>query len=465
MEELATLATLVLDKPRELETQKRICAHCAAPKAACACVDTRRHKKAAKRRTRLLHLRGVAPGVCAQWLKRKDRPCGFPPPAGRSYCREHDPALSGRDERMPCPIDPSHKIFRRDLEAHLLVCESKKDRDRVLDMPWYCRGCNAGGSGSLGLGGARDERALLLLLKRAAACDRGEGATGSLTKSARHKNQAKLIVETALQLAPGLFEGDDVAVVELGAGKGGLSDAVVAHKQPGAVVLIERESRRHKADGKLRRLEGLEVERIRGDLADVDLGRVAVLRGRASVGVAKHLCGSATDLALNAFVRHTNARGVAVATCCHHRCEWSSYVGRDYFRAALSGGTRREFEKIARWSSWATQLEDGTSGEHAAPVCVDDLQGLDASQKRDIGRRCKALLDAGRLDFLSKRGLVGSRTAYCDVELSPENWLLVAERRSASLDHSDVGACLGAEPPAQKPPRGKEEETCGCVVI
>ena len=98
-------------------------------------------------------------------------------------------------------------------------------------------------------------------------------------------------------MAPSLFKGDDVAVVDLGAGKGGLADAVVAHKQPGAVVFVERESRRHKADGKLRRLEDLEVERVRGDLADVDLARVGTLKGRTCVGVAKHLCGSATDLA------------------------------------------------------------------------------------------------------------------------------------------------------------------------
>ena len=190
-----------------------------------------------------------------------------------------------------------------------------------------------------------------------------------------------------------------MAVVDLGAGKGGLADAVVAHRQPQAVVFVERESRRHKADGKLRRLEALEVERVRGDLADVDLGRVGTLKGRTCVGVAKHLCGSATDLALNAFVGLSDARGVAVATCCHHRCEWSSYVGRDYFRAKQIGGSAADFARIARWSSWACQVENGNTGEHAAPVCADDLRDYTSEQKREIGRRCKALLDAGRLDF------------------------------------------------------------------
>jgi tRNA:m4X modification enzyme len=308
-----------------------------------------------------------------------------------------------------------------------------------------------------------EEKELLDKLRRAASDKVGEGATGVKSKRARHKTQASLIVDTALRMAPSLFKGDDVAVVDLGAGKGGLADAVVTHKRPGAVVFVERESRRHKADGKLRRLEDLEVERVRGDLADVDLARVGTLKGRTCVGVAKHLCGSATDLALNAFVALSEARGVAVATCCHHRCEWSSYVGRDYFRAK-TGGSAADFARIARWSSWACQVANGTTGEHAAPVCADDLRDYTSEQKREIGRRCKALLDAGRLDFLRRHGLAGARSAYCDVELSPENWLLVAERRCVP--------CADAAPPVVRKspcspvlPRTLEEGVCGCVVI
>jgi len=462
MEELAASVDLFLHKPREIEDQKRICAACAADKNKCICKDDRRDRKATKRRTRLLHMRGVTLGVCAHWMPRKDRPCGFPPPPGRKWCREHDPELCGRDERMPCPIDPSHKIFKRDLEAHLKVCETRKDRERILGRPWYSEGCNAGGSGELGNDKEMGEKELLDKLRLAASDKVGEGATGVKSKRARHKTQASLIVDTALRMAPSLLNGDDVAVVDLGAGKGGLADAVVANKQPGAVVFVERESRRHKADGKLRRLEALEVERVRGDLADIDLARVGTLRGRVCVGVAKHLCGSATDLALNAFVALSDARGVAVATCCHHRCEWSSYVGRDYFRKQI-GGSAADFARIARWSSWACQVENGNTGEHAAPVCADDLRDYTTSQKREIGRRCKALLDAGRLDFLRRHGLAGSRRAYCDVELSPENWLLVAERCVPCADA--VLPVVRKSPCSPVLPRKFEEGVCGCVVI
>ena len=56
------------------------------------------------------------------------------------------------------------------------------------------------------------------------------------------------------------------------------------------------------------------------------------------VGVSKHLCGAATDLALRCletFSASGNAKGkietILIALCCHHRCDWNIYVGKDRF--------------------------------------------------------------------------------------------------------------------------------------
>ena len=91
--------------------------------------------------------------------------------------------------------------------------------------------------------------------------------------------------------------------------------------------------------------------------------RVAPLEGKRTVGLAKHLCGAATDLALVALAQLPRERlaGVAIATCCHHRCEWQHYVGRQYFADQL-GLAPSDFAKITRWSSWATTF--------ARPPCV-----------------------------------------------------------------------------------------------
>lgn len=43
-------------------------------------------------------------------------------------------------------------------------------------------------------------------------------------------------------------------------------------------------------------------------------------------------------------------KGVAMATCCHHRCSWESYVGKEFL--SHHGFSRTEFEALIRMSSW-----------------------------------------------------------------------------------------------------------------
>jgi len=43
-------------------------------------------------------------------------------------------------------------------------------------------------------------------------------------------------------------------------------------------------------------------------------------------GIAKHLCGAATDLAIEAMRKADNLEGLAIATCCHNACSLQSYV-------------------------------------------------------------------------------------------------------------------------------------------
>lgn len=153
----------------------------------------------------------------------------------------------------------------------------------------------------------------------------------------------------------------------------------------------------------------LEMQRLRCDIQDFDVAQVAGLEGGAAPWVAfgKHLCGAATDFTLRSCAREhqrqqqpggtataaagevvgsgqgrdqdapqqaaaaaaaavaaTTAplsrrrrggvRGLAVATCCHHRCSWRHFVAKDVM--AEMGFTPQEFEVVAwmtggRW--WA----------------------------------------------------------------------------------------------------------------
>ena len=64
-----------------------------------------------------------------------------------------------------------------------------------------------------------------------------------------------------------------------------------------SLLMIDKSSPRHKHENKFK-VDGswkVSVQRIRADIADVDLGRVQQIRdSQAVVGTGKHLCGAAT---------------------------------------------------------------------------------------------------------------------------------------------------------------------------
>jgi len=216
--------------------------------------------------------------------------------------------------------------------------------------------------------------------------------------------------------------------------------------------------------------------------------------------VAKHLCGEASDFALRCLVgaaagqeaspdgtrseeSSVNPVGdggqgggamdaVLIATCCHHRCRWGSYVNKPWFERVLAFSPE-EFEWIAILSSWATlgaasggdseaasevvaggdaggcasvgrgpgapcgdAAEDGAAqGEHSsegsgeAARLGEQLRGrLSGSERVCAGRQCKRLLDAGRVLYLHEHGYTSWMQKYCEQSVSPENVLLVARR-------------------------------------
>ena len=58
------------------------------------------------------------------------------------------------------------------------------------------------------------------------------------------------------------------------------------------------------------------------------------------VGIAKHLCGGASDLTLKSFEQLQNTKvelnsklaGLSIATCCHHACDTKTYVNLDFIK-------------------------------------------------------------------------------------------------------------------------------------
>ena len=217
------------------------------------------------------------------------------------------------------------------------------------------------------------------------------------------------------------------------------------------------------------------------DLADCALEALPCLADCSVVLVAKHLCGAATDFALRAANRlGPRLDGLAVATCCHHRCTWKAYVNKPFLARWF---TPQEFGVLARMAAWwscgaprdthgggdgptgnaeeeeeAEESRDEVSAvetltaadaegdKAAAAVGRTDFQILPAREERiAVGGLCRWLLDEGRRRWLAGEppaahpglpapacaasGVLSAElVAFVAASVSPENHLLVAAR-------------------------------------
>jgi tRNA:m4X modification enzyme len=239
---------------------------------------------------------------------------------------------------------------------------------------------------------------------------------------------------------------------------------------------------------------------------------------------AKHLCGAATDFGLRACLSeqqrgaHAAAggsgaaehqgrdiwdawQGLAIATCCHHRCGWRSYVGKHIWKSW--GLTALDFEIACAITGWALCGHDAPQGctglsgaddDQSAGRCSDDDEGceqpqskqqdeqpdstdhtpvepdiavwpyLSRTQRMALGLKCKTMIDWGRaayaaqqlglqrrLGLTAKQGSVGDSgtdgagvvqfVRYIRPDVSGENRLLVVRPAAASpVDGSPAAA-------------------------
>jgi len=240
-------------------------------------------------------------------------------------------------------------------------------------------------------------------------------------------------------------ELDDVSVVELGAGRGYVGAMLAEAGKVRHCVLNDVRSYRNKADRVLRKVGAARVERATCDLKDFCLAGMDSLQDRRCVVVGKHLCGGATDLALRCIAdcrlpsssyegpaegdpaaapeARPGVLALGIATCCHHRCTLDTYVGAEVLGEL--GFAAQDLEHIFWLSSWAT-LKGGVHGAVEAPGREDlYFSSIPLERRVETGRRCKQLLDAGRLEWLRRRGYKASGVRYVTREVTPENYLLV----------------------------------------
>ncbi|NXI55970.1 TRM13 enzyme, partial [Chloroceryle aenea] len=442
------------------------------------------------------------PGRCAYFVERKKRFCKMIPAAGKRFCGEHGQQEKENDrKRIPCPLDPKHTVYEDQLQKHLKKCNSREKPKPV----YFVQDINAGlkdvteiPEKQVPISSLSKEELENLIIKLKKASNglelhlkeqilthqalqealndpkNGEAAFKHL------KQQASILgnMEKLHLLGPGR------CFVEFGAGRGKLShwvDVALQNVENVQFLLVERATTRFKVDGKHREST---FERLQVDIQHLCLKKVPVLEKKKLpvVGIGKHLCGAATDLALRCLIESYTAccdgeseepapkrsrtdktevasnnsadnegnkedckpvAGIVIALCCHHKCDWTHYVGREFFTSVGLGPV--EFHYFQRMSSWATCGMRETKGsrseeseEHANDTeheqtfskteCASDtLQGiLTAEERKEIGCLCKLLIDHGRVEYLQQRGYEAALQYYTESAVSLENVLLTA---------------------------------------
>ncbi|XP_008695885.1 tRNA:m(4)X modification enzyme TRM13 homolog isoform X2 [Ursus americanus] len=378
-----------------------------------------------------------AEGRCSYYVEKKKRFCRMVVAAGKRFCGEHAGVAEEENarKRILCPLDPKHTVYEDQLAKHLKKCNSREKPK----PDFFIQDINAGLKDEteipeqlVSISSLSEEQLENLIKKLRKASEalhdalndpkNGDSATKHL------KQQASILgnIEKLKLLGPRR------CFVEFGAGKGKLSHWVdIALKDAEKVhfILVEKVTTRFKVDGKHRRKNSV-FERLQIDIQHLCLSKIPLLSKEKLpvVGIGKHLCGVATDLALrclvetyaasceerneeplakrikndktekeiNTLAKEGNEKnvaekwspvaGIVIALCCHHRCDWRHYVGTEYFRALGLGAV--EFHYFQRMSSWATCGMRRTSLEASSLTTKSkDQQNADSEEHDDGGCR------------------------------------------------------------------------------
>ncbi|XP_032685002.1 tRNA:m(4)X modification enzyme TRM13 homolog isoform X2 [Odontomachus brunneus] len=382
---------------------------------------------------------------CMHFVTRKKRYCRMTVRAGKRYCGEHQRDVNDPDvdQRMKCPLDPTHTCYQSKLAKHLTVCNAKRRMD--ARPAFIVEGVNLDEEGMVAPAhvplSRLDESVVAAVIKKihsayeklpefSQAILQHDVLKDRLSDKTYGNRVRKHLLQNSSLLGhleqAGLVQ-DDTCFIEFGAGK------------------VDRSSHRHKNDNKLKREESnLAIKRVRADIADLQLNQITEIQSvKHKVGIAKHLCGTATDLAIRCLVKsmtnepYVDVCGLVIAFCCHHRCEYSSYVGREYLLQC--GFTVNEFPILCSIVSWATcgprtksdaKLQPNKTTNSQQP-CEEDniIQSSKLSEHELIGRKAKTLLNWGRLVYLRSIGFEVQLFYYTSTDVSLENMCIVATRK------------------------------------
>lgn len=292
-----------------------------------------------------------------------------------------------------------------------------------------------------------------------------ESATCNRPFSLKHAQQQASIVGNMKQR--GLLAGAaGVAYVEYGAGKGYLSHMLsLCCPEARKVVMMDVRGFKEKADRSMRHLD---MQRLRCDIKDFDVGKVPGLDSNGPwVALGKHLCGAATDFTLRSCARERQrqagregqpqggVRGLAVATCCHHRCSWRHFVAQDVMLQL--GFSPQEFEVIVWMTGWALCGHEAPAG-FGGSDCEEADEGTAEQQHHSDGEQQPGSSAATQSQARHKRGRDGASAPPSPTALGAAAAAAEGTPAAGAAAEAAAAACAAAAGDDWRPQRALTRE-------
>lgn len=383
---------------------------------------------------------------CEYMIPHKNRRCGMQRKKDQKFCSQHM-GIGGVEDRVACPLDPHHTISRQNLAKHLKKCNSRK---KEVHDPWYSCDYNSSLQ-DFEIEDFYDEIAEGEDLSQPEVCKKYIKHVSELKKTfsplhyhiSSHQGMEKRLSEVEHQkhpiqqssLAGNLKErgqlGPENFYMEFGCGKAELSrylnlcilqdfidDPDSKRFENYGFGLVDRGINRMKNDLKIIKetneitkeksidIRVPRIKRTRMDIKDLLLSEFLYdCQYQNVVGISKHLCGVATDLTLKLIVNSDlvtsgKFKGCLIAMCCRHLCDYDQLLPQSRKFLSDRGIGATSFKILKRFVSWAVSgpgTSSSSSCNEGEANSTEQLTGLNASQRKDLGLVARRLIDESRL--------------------------------------------------------------------
>ena len=472
-----------------------------------------------KQKEKIIPIKNPNPNNCELYIIKKDRYCHFEKYKGSEYCVYH--RIQEKDEYLICPYDPKHRILKHKYKNHLKVCNTLSNKKNLENNEWYIKEFNKAKPDKNHILPNEEElnklynikfelisseefehyikiilksyeiaknlydkyikdndlenyvnKTLNVNLKNKDIYYSISGINVDIDNDLKHTEQRQHLEKHSIQnealsdlvFKSGLMNKDseNSIVVEFGAGKGGLSEAINKENNDKAIyILLERAGVRFKKENKNQKYHSI---RFKTDIINFNLNYIDNLdkitkeekqkklleeKGYNIIGIAKHICGCAFDISLTSIFNYSQQekiKGLVMATCCHHICRVELLNHLYYYTDTLNLNLK-EIIFLFKSTSWLFSHDEiqkikeekfKKDNKDKNEIIIEDEKIKNKEQinnifqkynldRKYIGILAKYIIDIGRCICLINKGF--SKTLYlkyCSNSITTENNVILA---------------------------------------